>query len=147
MLKEKLTSGICVILPTALLCSVMLWSCSQNNSERSGNSKLEKGIGPIQNLKLGPIDESMAEAGRAIYDSKCTACHNPTEKLIGPPQAGVMQRRSPEWVMNLLLNTDEMLDKDPIANAMLKEYNNVRMTNQNLTEQEARRILEYLRTI
>jgi len=61
--------------------------------------------------------------------------------------SGVLERRSPEWVMNLLLNPTEMLKQDAIANALLKEYNNVMMLNQNLSEEEARSIVEYLRTL
>jgi len=60
---------------------------------------------------------------------------------------GIYERRSPEWVMNILLNPTEMLKKDPIARALLKEYNNIQMLNQNLSEEEARAIAEYLRTL
>ena len=60
---------------------------------------------------------------------------------------GIYERRSPEWVMNMLLNPTEMLKQDPIAIALLKEYNNVMMLNQNLSEKEARAISEYLRSL
>lgn len=60
---------------------------------------------------------------------------------------GIYERRSPEWVMNMLLNPTEMLKQDPIAIALLKEYNNVMMLNQNLSEKEARAIAEYLRSL
>ena len=59
----------------------------------------------------------------------------------------IYERRSPEWVMNMLLNPTEMLKQDPIAIALLKEYNNVMMLNQNLSEKEARAIAEYLRSL
>ena len=49
--------------------------------------------------------------------------------------------------MNMLLNPTEMLKQDPIAKALLKEYNNVMMLNQNLEDSEARAIAEYLRTL
>ena len=49
--------------------------------------------------------------------------------------------------MNILLNPTEMLQKDPIAKALLKEYNNIQMLNQNLSQEEARAIVEYLRTL
>jgi len=60
---------------------------------------------------------------------------------------GIYERRSPEWVMNMLLNPAEMLKQDPIAKALLEEYNNVMMLNQNLSQEEARSISEYLRTL
>jgi len=49
--------------------------------------------------------------------------------------------------MNMLLNPAEMLKKDPIAIALLKEYNNIMMLNQNLTNDEALSITEYFRTL
>ena len=68
-------------------------------------------------------------------------------KLIGPAMKGIYDRRSPEWVINLLLNPTQMLKEDPIAIALLKKYNNILMLNQNLTQEEARAISEYLRTL
>ena len=67
--------------------------------------------------------------------------------MIGPPQAGVLDRRTPEWVMNMIINPSEMIKKDPTARHLLKEYNNVPMTEQGVTEEEARKILEYFRTM
>jgi mono/diheme cytochrome c family protein len=93
------------------------------------------------------IDQDLASKGEATFKQKCTACHMPARKLIGPAMSGIFKRRSPEWVMNMLLNPTEMLKQDPIAKALLKEYNNVMMLNQNLSEEEARAISEYLRTL
>jgi mono/diheme cytochrome c family protein len=93
------------------------------------------------------VDTEKADQGATLFKQKCTACHMTDKKLIGPAMSGVLERRSPEWVMNLLLNPTEMLKQDAIANALLKEYNNVMMLNQNLSEEEARSIVEYLRTL
>ncbi|MCM8569306.1 cytochrome c [Gramella jeungdoensis] len=107
-----------------------------------------KGIGPIKNVELNPeIDQAMAQKGEALFNSKCLACHKPTKKFIGPAPKGVLDRRSPEWVMNMMLNPEEMVMKDPIAKQLLVEHNGSPMANQNLTEEEARQILEYFRTI
>ena len=105
-----------------------------------------KGIGPVTSLELAEIDDAMAEEGRLIYEEKCTACHKVTERYIGPAPAGIMERRSPEWIMNMILNPEEMVKEDPIAKDLLKEYLSP-MANQSLTEEEARKILEYFRTI
>lgn len=71
----------------------------------------------------------------------------PDRKLIGPGMKGIYDRRSPAWVMNMILNPTEMLQKDETAIALLKEYNNVMMLNQNLSEKEARALSEYFRTL
>ena len=107
-----------------------------------------KGIGPIKSLPFDEeIDQAMAAKGETAFKQKCTACHMAERKLIGPAMKGIYERRSPEWVINILLNPTEMLKQDPIAKALLKKYNNVMMLNQNLSEEEARAITEYLRTL
>ena len=106
------------------------------------------GIGPMTSLSFeDTVDETMAEKGAAAFKQKCTACHYTDKKLIGPAMKGIYERRNPAWVMNMLLNPTEMLQKDPIAKALLKEYNNIQMLNQNLSQEEARAIVEYLRTL
>ena len=107
-----------------------------------------KGIGPISSLVLpSEIDTEMAGRGQVLYDAMCTACHKPDVKYIGPAPKGIMSRRSPEWIMNMILNPDEMVMKDPIARALLAEFNGAPMANQNLTEEQAREVLEYFRTL
>ncbi|WP_339142553.1 c-type cytochrome [Croceitalea sp. MTPC5] len=107
-----------------------------------------KGVGPIKNVTFGAeIDSEMAARGEAKFNAICVACHMAEQRMIGPAMAGVYERRSPEWVMNMILNPDGMLKEDPIAKALLKEYNNAIMLNQNLTEDEARDVAEYLRTL
>ncbi|GAB4187780.1 MAG: hypothetical protein OHK0057_09570 [Thermoflexibacter sp.] len=106
----------------------------------------ERGIGPIKEVVLtNPLDTKMLEGGKSIYEMKCAACHKLTEeKLVGPGWAGVTKRHRPEWIMNFTVNVEEMLSKDPKAMAMLEECL-VRMPNQNLSEAEARNVLEYMR--
>lgn len=106
------------------------------------------GIGPVTELTLPPdIDQAMATTGKEIYDLKCTACHKPDVKHIGPPPKGIFERRTPAWIMNMILNPDEMVKLDPIAKKLLMEYNGSPMANQNLTQEEARAVLEYFRTL
>ena len=107
-----------------------------------------KGVGPIKSVTFGEeIDPELAAKGEEKFNTICTACHMANQRLIGPALAGVFERRSPEWVMNMILNPDKMIKEDPIAKALLKEYNNAIMLNQNLTEEEARSVAEYLRTL
>jgi mono/diheme cytochrome c family protein len=105
-----------------------------------------KGIGPIKELKLGPIDAQVAQAGRKTYDAKCAMCHALDATKMGPPLRDVADRRAPEWIMNLLLNVADMLAKDPEASQMAGQYK-LRMPNQQLKEDDARQILEYLRQV
>ena len=106
-----------------------------------------KGIGPIKSIELGEIDQALVAEGLEIFESMCTACHKAEKKFIGPAPKDILTRRSPEWVMNMILNPEEMVQKDPVAKALLMEFNGSPMANQNLTEEEARNVLEYFRTL
>jgi len=105
-----------------------------------------RGEGKFHDVKLSDkLDPHEAEEGQKIYELKCSSCHKLTdERLVGPGWKGVTQRHKPEWIMNFVTNTDDMLDKDPKAQAML-EICMVRMPNQNLTDDQAREVLEFMR--
>jgi len=108
--------------------------------------QLTNGVGPIGALTLGPLDDALATRGAEVFELKCVACHKVNERLVGPPLAGVTVKRSPAFIMNMILNPDEMVKKHPEVKAMLAEFY-VPMTFQNVTEDDARAILEYLRTL
>ena len=75
---------------------------------------------------------------------KCYESTKINSTIYWPGWKGVTGRRKVEWVMNFVTNTDEMLNKDVAAQAMLEECL-VRMPNQNLTEADARGIYEFMR--
>lgn len=92
-----------------------------------------------------PLDAAMIAKGQEIYDVKCSACHKLTDqRIVGPGWAGVTQRRKPVWIMNMITNVDMMLATDAAAQEMLEQCL-VRMPNQNVSEPEARSILEFMR--
>lgn len=93
-----------------------------------------------------PLNVQWIADGKAIYDVKCQACHKLTdEKLVGPGWKGVTQRRKPEWILNFVTNVETMLETDPQAQRLLEECL-VRMPNQNLNLEEARKVLEFQRS-
>ena len=107
-----------------------------------------KGVGPIKSLTLNAeIDNEMAVRGKEVYDQMCLACHRVGKKFIGPAPNGLLERRSPEWVMNMILNPEVMVKEDPLARDLLIEFNGSPMANQGLTEDQARAVLEYFRTL
>ncbi|WP_340075180.1 cytochrome c [Leptobacterium sp. I13] len=119
-----------------------------NKSNTSAINLTNKGVGPITSITLSPeIDEGLAAKGQETFKAMCTACHKVGKKFIGPAPNGIMERRSPEWVMNMILNPEGMVKEDPIAKNLLMEYNGAPMANQNLTEEQARAVLEYFRTL
>ena len=93
-----------------------------------------------------PLNAQWVTEGKSIYEVKCNACHKLTgEKLVGPGFKGVTARRKPEWIINMITNVDMMLETDPEAQRLLEECL-VRMPNQNLTQDEARKVLEFQRS-
>ncbi|MCD8404834.1 cytochrome c [Tenacibaculum dicentrarchi] len=107
-----------------------------------------KGVGPVKSVILAAtINQDMVAKGAKTFKNKCSACHRINRKFIGPNPTGVLKRRSPEWVMNMILNPGEMVKKDPIAKALLLKFNGSPMANQHLTKEQAREVLEYFRTL
>lgn len=121
----------------------------ESNVPASQRVDLEnKGVGPVSSVTLdADIDRKLAVEGKKVFDQMCMACHKPDSKFIGPAPKGILERRTPEWVMNMILNPEVMVQEDPLARDLLMEYNGSPMANQGLKEEEARAILEYFRTL
>jgi mono/diheme cytochrome c family protein len=109
--------------------------------------ELEHGIGPVTSVvELGPLDDVKAARGQELFEFNCEACHLLDERFVGPPLGNVLAHRSPAFVMNMVLNPEQMVREHPEGQKLLAEYPLV-MPFQNITEDEARAIVEYLRTL
>ncbi len=128
-----------------LILMIAVFSSFAMNQSEAKNK--DKGVGPITKVELGSkIDDKMTKSGTTIFASKCASCHKFGERYVGPDLKGVMTRRSPEWILNMILNPAEMLEKNETAQELLGEYM-VPMPFQNVTKEEARSILEYIRSV
>lgn len=109
--------------------------------------KEEYGIGPVkEEMKLAPVDAALYTKGEEIFTVKCIACHKFNSRLVGPQLKDVTKRRRPEWIMNMILNPLEMGQKDRTAKELLAQYL-VPMTFQDVSQDDARAILEYFRAV
>jgi cytochrome c551/c552 len=148
-------------LTTLGLICLMFASCNNNSNKEASSAPAtktdtvmvaqgitSKGIGRFKDVPLThPLDTVMIGKAKTIFDAKCMACHKLTEeKLVGPGWKGVTTRHTPEWIMNFITNTEVMLDKDQAAQAEVVNCL-VRMPNQDLTDEQARQMLEYMRQI
>lgn len=107
----------------------------------------DKGVGPVTQVDIpATVDPEMAVLGDTLFVNKCTACHKMDTRKIGPPLVGVTKRRTPEWIMNMILNPEKMVVENEAAKKLLMEYI-APMANQSLKEEEARAILEYFRSV
>jgi cytochrome c len=109
--------------------------------------ELEHGVGPITApVQLGAIDPATAARGEELFQYNCEACHMLEDRFVGPPLGRVLERRSAAFVMNMILNPEQMAREHPEGQKLLAEYPLV-MPYQNISEDEARAIVEYLRTV
>jgi mono/diheme cytochrome c family protein len=109
--------------------------------------QLQNGIGPLTKAVTidARVDHELAERGEKLFEQKCAACHKFSERYVGPPLADVMKRRTPTFMMNMMLNPLEMVQRHPDTQKLLAEFF-VAMPNQNLTSEEARQVFEYVRS-
>ena len=141
-----------------LLLSTVVYACSQGGKQNSESNQSattsrqaseydpKRGEGRFDHVDVGEkLDVAMAKEGKLVADLKCASCHKYTEeRLVGPGWAGVSKKHRPEWLMNFITNPDPMIDKDPELQAQL-EICLVRMPNQNLSDEDARNIVEFMR--
>lgn len=141
-------------------CSLLFAACSggDNKSDES-TSSTETGetatsgeevygneIKPGDVQLTMPLNAQWVAEGKSIYDMKCQSCHKLTdERVVGPGWKGVTQRREPHWIMNMITNVEMMLETDPEAQKLLEQCL-VRMPNQNISKDNSRHILEFMRS-
>jgi mono/diheme cytochrome c family protein len=143
---------VMVILTGSL--SVSLPSCAQ---EEGGEQKSEESVfevkkekaqyGKIKHVDVGEtVDPTMAKAGLDVFDTKCSACHKYEERYVGPALGQVAVKRTPEYIMNMILDTETMIENDDTVKCLMQEFL-MRMPNQSVDEKDARNVLEHLRDV
>ena len=79
---------------------------------------------------LGISQEEDVQAGKALFNANCAACHQLNRKAVGPALRGVTEKYDREWLYKWIKNGTQMIkDGDPQAVAIWEEYNRAVMTN------------------
>lgn len=92
-----------------------------------------------------PVNAALAASGEKVFQTKgCPVCHGFGKKVTCPDLVGVSMRRTAKWMEEQILHPEIMVKEDRIA-AELKTQYVLPMTNQGLTPEEARSVIEFLK--
>ena len=92
-----------------------------------------------------PVVEPLAAQGEKLFQARgCVACHGFGKKVLGPDLKGVAMQRTAQWMETQILHPIEMVQQDPISRQLMAEFK-TQMTNQGLTPDEARAVVEYIK--
>ncbi len=116
-----------------------------DNWKHVQSAKLAKGESTAVNYEAVPhID--ISNRGRYIFGSQCAACHTVGHgDKIGPDLFGVASVRETEWLRRFISEPDKVIkEKDPIALALYKKYQQVNMPNTRLTKEDVNELVKFL---
>ena len=146
---------------SVLASLLFIWACGGGeNKEAQADSKqekiakafgisvfeLENGIGPVKaKFTLGALDAAKAAEGKKLFEAKCAQCHKFDERYTGPAIRNITKRRTPEYIINMIMNPEGMVKKHPEAKKLFALHA-TQMTFQNVTQDEAMEILDYFRS-
>ncbi|MBX2951720.1 MAG: cytochrome c [Leadbetterella sp.] len=139
----------------AIILTLILFGCGKGAKQRAESPETSEDVMEKQEIIHGtevtevkltnPLDAAMVKQGQEIFEMKCMSCHRLDEtRLVGPGWSGVTKRRTAVWLTNMITNVDIMLEKDADAQKMLEECL-IRMPNQNVSLEESRSIIEFMR--
>lgn len=149
----KIIKPLTIILICGTLFTIACTEGVKNDDKKVDLEELTKNQTEVHGIEIkesditlsNPLNAEWVSTGKDIYELKCQSCHKlSADKLVGPGWKDVTKRRKPVWIMNMITNVDMMLETDPEAQKMLEQCL-VRMPNQNLTKDETRKTLEFMR--
>ena len=88
----------------------------------------------------------ISDKGRYIFATHCAACHTIGHgDKIGPDLEGVTGVRERGWLARFISTPDKVLaEKDPIATALFRKYNEVNMPNLRLADVDLNALIDFL---
>jgi protein SCO1/2 len=86
------------------------------------------------------------DRGKYVFARDCGACHTVGQgDKAGPDLLGVTKVRDHQWLMRVIQEPEQLLkESDPLATALLKKYNGLRMPNLSINNDELDLLIGYL---
>jgi protein SCO1/2 len=115
--------------------------------------KMEEAMGGSKDGNAEVSKKSYADApkltftnGQYLFSTRCAACHTIGKgDSIGPDLFGVAGARDRNWLKRFIAVPDQMLaEKDPLATALFKKYNEVQMPNLRLPEEDVASLISFI---
>ena len=96
-------------------------------------------------LLLAIAGSARADAGKELFEAKCTSCHTiGGGDGVGPDLKGVGSRRSSDWLLGVITEPDQLtVRKDPAQLALTKKYG-MEMPNLGIRREDAVKIAAFL---
>ena len=90
-------------------------------------------------------DNNVIEAGKSVFKANCSTCHEIHSVRIGPSLANIYERRSIEWLISWIRNSQALIASgDEEAVALFEEYNKQVMASYPFSDDEIMEILAYI---
>lgn len=88
-----------------------------------------------------------SEDGKAIFTTRCTACHAIDRNVVGPALMNVDQRRDEKWIINFVHSSQTVIKSgDTTAVNLFKRFNSTPMPDHpDLTDEQVRSIISYIK--
>lgn len=91
-------------------------------------------------------DQALITAGEASYKANCIQCHQMHKQVIGPDLANVYERRSVEWLISWIKNSQAMIASgDEQAVALWEQYKPTVMPAYPFSDDEVMELLAYIK--
>ena len=126
----------------AILFENMIWQLMVKTADVGIRAKdsLVREIATKQSAAAARGERTFAEGG-------CNGCHVIGKVSSGPDLTGVLQRHenAEKWVSDFILHPEKMYE-EPYVKSMI-DYFKLRMPNQNMSKEETKDIIEYLKWV
>jgi mono/diheme cytochrome c family protein len=99
------------------------------------------------NVPLSPGTDAVdVAAGDALFKGNCAQCHAMYDVVVGPALAGIGRRRPESWLIPWIKNSSKVVASgDEYAVKIFTQYQQQQMPSFQLSDQEIRQILLYLK--
>lgn len=129
----------------ALLNFLTLWSIAYGQQTTTAARSTGTGtpIPPAQ--KAYSADKNVLLQGQQLFTMNCSACHNFTQKGIGPSLAQVTAQVSPSWIRAFVRNAPDVISHgDPRATKLVAEYKQVMPAFTSLSDGDVEALVSYI---